>query len=67
MLIHLGEHFRDGFQYYDGVPYVTQCPVYPGQGYVLPLQPVCIYLNLNLVAHTKIVHVWVIIKDDFKF
>ena len=27
----LGEKFRDGWQYYVGVPFVTQCPIYPGQ------------------------------------
>ena len=28
--ISIGQHHRDGYQYYDGVPYVTQCPIYPG-------------------------------------
>ena len=28
-----GQHHRDGYQYYDGVPYVTQCPIYPGLRY----------------------------------
>ena len=26
----LGEHFRNGEQYMDGVPYITQCPILPG-------------------------------------
>ena len=29
--LNLGEHFRDGFQYYGGVPFITQCPIYPLQ------------------------------------
>ena len=26
----IGQHFSNGDQYYDGVPYVTQCPINPG-------------------------------------
>ena len=33
----LGEHFR-GYQYMDGTPYVTQCPILPGARFVYKFQ-----------------------------
>ena len=26
----IGEHFKNGDQYFDGVPFITQCPILPG-------------------------------------
>ena len=30
IFIIIGEHFKNGDQYFDGVPFITQCPILPG-------------------------------------